>query len=401
MHSLLARQIRRFFGSDSAVPQAIEPFVAAVNAAYGGFDQDRLMLERAMDLSSHEMSELAAGLRAIFHACPDLFLRLDSTGMVLGFNSAAANTFFASPDALVGKRIQDIPDTTTAQLFGNAIERLRNADTIITFEYSSSISEEERHYEVRVLRVMQDQLLAIIRDISSRKKLEYALVQSEKMSAVGQLAAGIAHEINNPLAVIAGFAEVMLQQISPGHPFETAVTSIDHEAKRCAALVKDLLSFSRNKKTEMLPSSLNAAVEGARTLIMARAKFRCIEVTFTLSPQLPPILGDEQKIERIVINLANNAIDAMSNEGSLTIATSTCFENNKFYACLKVADNGTGIPPEVLPRIFEPFFTTKPVGQGTGLGLSLVYEIATEHGAHIDVHSAPGCTEFLVKFPGY
>lgn len=230
-------------------------------------------------------------------------------------------------------------------------------------------------------------------------KTQSQLLQSEKMSAVGQLAAGVAHEINNPLGVILGFAQAVVRKIQPGEPLEAPLKSIEREALRCKSLVQDLLTFSRNGKAERVPLDVNQAVEGAASLIKTQAKTKNVSVIEKLSAQLPHVLADKNKLQQVLINLSNNALDAMPQGGQLTICTELLNETPQSWVVIKVTDNGAGIAPDILPRIFEPFFTTKPVGKGTGLGLSLVYEIVKSHSGTIDVSSRVGYTEFIIKLP--
>ena len=242
-------------------------------------------------------------------------------------------------------------------------------------------------------------IIAVVKDMSERKKLEVAIRQSEKMSAVGQLAAGVAHEINNPLGVILGFAQALVRRLQANDPLEMPLKSIEKEAIRCKNLVQDLLTFSRASKAEREPVDINRAVDGALSLVMAQARMAHIEVKKELSPDLPRVLGNQNQIQQIIINLSNNAMDAMGNSGVLTLKTETMREGALSWVCLKVIDNGPGIPADIRPRIFDPFFTTKPVGKGTGLGLSLVHEIIQKHSGTIDVDSQPGKTVFVIKFP--
>lgn len=225
------------------------------------------------------------------------------------------------------------------------------------------------------------------------------LTQSEKMSAVGQLAAGVAHEINNPLGVILGFSQGVVSRLKPGDALETPLKSIEREAMRCKNLVQDLLVFSRTTRADRVPMEINKAVEGAISLVRAQAGVRNVEVRHELARDLPLILGSQTQIQQIVINLASNAMDAMPHGGTLLIKTDLMEDKTLSWVCLSVQDTGSGIPPEVLPKIFDPFFTTKPSGQGTGLGLSLVYDIVSKHSSTIEVQSQPGRTEFRVKFP--
>jgi PAS domain S-box-containing protein len=242
-------------------------------------------------------------------------------------------------------------------------------------------------------------IILVAKDITERKKMEDEIIQAEKLSAVGRLASGVAHEINNPLGVILGFAQGALWDIAPGDPMEFPLRSIERESNRCKHLVQDLLTFSRITKTDREPIDLNDAVESAFSLVTAQARLGRVNVVKELEEDLPRLLGNQNQIQQIIINLANNALDAMSQNGTLTVRTQLVHEGSRPWVGLFIADTGSGIPPDILPRIFEPFFTTKPAGQGTGLGLGLVHEIVKKHSGTIDVQSRPGFTEFCIKFP--
>ena len=201
------------------------------------------------------------------------------------------------------------------------------------------------------------------------------------------------------MGVILGFAEGILFDVKPGDPLEDPLRQIERETIRCRNLVQDLLTFSRVSRSEREPMDLNQTVETALSLIQAQARLHRISLVKSLAADLPPVLGTANQIQQVVINLANNALDAMSDQGTLTVRTSLLQEGGRSWVALAVSDTGSGIPADVLPRIFEPFFTTKPVGKGTGLGLGLVHEIVQKHSGMIQVESRPGHTEFLVKFP--
>ncbi len=238
-----------------------------------------------------------------------------------------------------------------------------------------------------------------IRYAIERKRLEGAMRQSEKLSAVGQLAAGVAHEINNPLGVILGFSQALQRYATPGSVLELPLKSIERETLRCRNLVQDLLTFSRVATWQLGPLDLNKVVEEAILLVAPQAKLKHISVQKELTAALPSFQGNGNQIQQIAINLANNAMDAMGEGGALTFKTQVLMEESHQWICLQIMDTGPGIPPNVLHRIFEPFFTTKPIGQGTGLGLSLVHEIVKKHSGTIDVQSRPGMTEFRLTFP--
>lgn len=238
------------------------------------------------------------------------------------------------------------------------------------------------------------------KDMRERRDIELRLRQSEKLSAVGQLAAGVAHEINNPMGVILGFAQAMRSRVASGDPLDLPVTSILREAERCKVLVKNLLTFSRVSKSEERSAfRLNEAVEEALSLVLAQGKMKSLELKRDFAEGLPRIEANKNQIHQIVVNLGTNAVDAMADSGTLTVRTFAGTGEYSGRVALEIRDTGPGIPPEVRKRLFEPFFTTKEVGKGTGLGLSLVHEIVERHGAEIELESEPGKgTAFIIYF---
>lgn len=243
-------------------------------------------------------------------------------------------------------------------------------------------------------------LVAVVRNISERKKMEASLLQSEKMSAVGVLAAGVAHEINNPLGIILGFAQAMSKKIQDADVLALPVRSIEREAVRCKNLVQSLLAFSRSSKSEQWEElDVNSALDGAMALVLAQAKIRSVEVKVELTPGLPKIFANRNQVQQVAINLASNAIDAMAGGGVLFIRTAPA-PGRDGGVLLRVADTGCGIPEEIRGKVFEPFFSTKEVGKGTGLGLALVYEIVQKHKGEIGFESERDKgTVFSVLFP--
>lgn len=250
-------------------------------------------------------------------------------------------------------------------------------------------------------------VFGVVRDITEKRKMEAEkdklskqLLQSEKLAAVGQLAGGVAHEINNPLGVILGFSQSLMRGIKDDHPLFMPLQSIEREAKRSKNLVQDLLTFSRVGKAEKENCVLKDVVNGALTLVEAQTKVRSVELIREFSDNLTNAFINRNQIQQIIINLANNAIDAMPKGGTLTIRTLLHKENGTDYVVIQVQDTGSGIPKDIQTKIFEPFFTTKEVGKGTGLGLALVYEIVQKHKGRIEIDSEEGRgTVFEVFLP--
>ena len=238
---------------------------------------------------------------------------------------------------------------------------------------------------------------ALAKEIEERKRLEHMMLQAEKMSAIGQLAGGVAHEINNPLGVILGFSQNVVKRLPPGDPFEMPLKSIEREAVRCKNLVQDLLTFSRVGKPAKEMIDIKEAVEGALSLVLAQSKVKEVELIKELQ-EVPKISANRTQIQQIIVNLSNNAIDAMPEGGKLTICVRKSMEGQGIE--MEVRDTGQGIPEDIRSKIFNPFFTTKEVGKGTGLGLSLVYEIVGKHNGKITLESKVGeGTTFHVFLP--
>jgi two-component system NtrC family sensor kinase len=238
----------------------------------------------------------------------------------------------------------------------------------------------------------------IEKTVETLKNTQAQLIQSEKLSAVGEFVAGVAHELNNPLAAVVGFSE-MLKDHDADTKNRRYIEMIYKAAQRCQKIVQSLLSFARRHQHERKPMSLNSMVEAVLEMLNYQLRTSNIEVITQLDPSLPVVLADGHQIQQVLLNIINNArqaIESHQSGGQIRIVTETSSNNVQIIVC----DNGPGIPEENLLRIFDPFFTTKQVGQGTGLGLSLCYGIIKEHGGNITPASRPGeGATFIIQLP--
>jgi len=235
-------------------------------------------------------------------------------------------------------------------------------------------------------------------DVTEKRNLEANLIQSEKLASVGQLAAGVAHEINNPLAAIIANAQLMKRELSKDSELYGSVELIEMAGLRAAHVVSNLLSLARKEENEEFEFiSLNENIRSALSLVSHELKIHSIAVQLDLDDQIPLIMANGNHLQGIWINLMMNSIDSIDqDQGQILI--STRFSNHEFNIVFE--DNGRGISPELLPRIFEPFFTTKPPGKGTGLGLSVCYHVIKEHQGMVSVESQPGLgTRFIITLP--
>jgi two-component system NtrC family sensor kinase len=225
------------------------------------------------------------------------------------------------------------------------------------------------------------------------------LAKTEKLTALGGMAAGVAHEINNPLGGILLYSNLVLEDIAEDSPARENMEKIIYQTNRCKEIVQNLLDFARTPTGEMLPLKINNVIRTSLNLVKDQAMFHGIEIDTRLAENLPEVIGDKSRLEEVFVNLFINAADAMKGRGKLTLTTMPGTNNS---VKILVSDTGTGIDEEHLPHIFEPFFTTKEPGRGTGLGLSIAYGIIRKHNGAIDAESEPGKgTTFIIFLPVY
>jgi signal transduction histidine kinase len=238
--------------------------------------------------------------------------------------------------------------------------------------------------------------LIIFDDVTDREELERRLVQADKLSSIGLLAAGVAHEVNTPLAVISTYAQMLSKQVAEDEPKAKLLDKIAKQTFRASEIVNSLLNFSRTSPTEFLKTDLNKVIRETSSLVDHQFQKSGVTVDLGLSDNLPLIRGNASKLQQVFLNLFLNARDAMASGGSLHVRSWT----DSGLVHIEVRDSGQGIPPEHLTRIYDPFFTTKGAKRGTGLGLSITYGIVQEHKGAIEVDSMLGKgTCFRLDFP--
>lgn len=246
-------------------------------------------------------------------------------------------------------------------------------------------------------------------DMTEKKRLEERLLRAQKLEAVGTLAGGMAHEFNNLLAAILGYAEIMLDSTKEGEPFYKPAKIIHSAAERGADLSKKILTVTRKEKMETRRVNINEIVKGAVELLRSSIP-KNVEIAVNLREDIPMITADPSQIQQVILNLAVNARDAMSDGGRLIVETESIEDSNGLvrnlaggksgFVKLSVSDTGTGMDSDLQSKIFNPFFTTKETGKGTGLGLYIVHSIVNNHGGYINLYSEPGRgTRFNIYLP--
>jgi two-component system NtrC family sensor kinase len=234
------------------------------------------------------------------------------------------------------------------------------------------------------LQLTQQELQA---RINAQREAEARLIQAAKLAAVGEMAAGVAHELNNPLTSVVGFTELALDELPVTSSIRGDLELVLQEARRACSVVRKLLDFARQTETMRVKVDINEIVDDVLVLIRHLMQASRVQLDARLGKNLKWVLVDPNQIKQVVINLINNALYAMPEGGRIVVETSEQSRYSRLWLTLSVHDSGIGIPPENLERIFEPFFTTRGDHGGTGLGLSVTYGIVTDHGGMIEVES--------------
>jgi two-component system NtrC family sensor kinase len=323
-----------------------------------------------------------------------------------------------SRERVIGQNIFSVFSSISADKLQEEFDQVFATGQTFETQTVSWSSGEKRCYHLRKIPMSIDgqgisHVITLGEDITDRRRLEESLATNEKLASIGKLAAGIAHEINNPLAAIAGCVEGLISRsedqellrVKAFEDFPEYLKIIDDEIVRCKGIICNLLDFSRNKEILQQEIAINETLEQTLQLLNHHKAFKQIRVNKDLDPACPPIVGNSGELRQVFLAMCINAMDAMeaANEtGTLTIRTGTEMQSGQSFVCIQFQDTGIGIPPTNLNKIFDPFFTTKPVGKGTGLGLSICYGIVRSHQGYIKVKSEEGKgSTFQIYIPGY
>lgn len=306
-----------------------------------------------------------------------------------------------SREEAIGRTIFEILHRQPAELLRTEFEDVFRSGRIQQFQMESHASGELRTYRITKIPMRLDDeeithVITIGEDITDWREAQERFAQAEKLAAIGTLAAGVMHEINNPLATIGACAESLGFRLADepavdgsfGAELRDALAVIQLEVQRCAGIVAGLLDFSRPKSTEKVPLDIDTVVDKTLFLLKHHSRFKRLTVNAELARALPPVQGSEEQLIQVFMALLLNAMDAMDGRGTITLRTRADASLGAVVA--EVVDEGVGVRSAELKKIFEPFYTTKPPGRGTGLGLSICYALVAEHGGRIEVDSAPG-----------
>jgi PAS domain S-box-containing protein len=359
-------------------------------------------LYRQLTVKANELERMREFSENILESLNDGLAVVDRDDRVVRWNRRLEELYGARHEEAVGRRLDEIFDA----VFFTVLRSARSESPEGAAFYRVPL--QTRHAPSRRLLVnvattpLRDSdgaiagTIVIVEDISARVQLEEQLQLSEKMASIGLLAAGVAHEVNTPLTGISSFTQMLLQNAEPDDPKTKVLEKIERQTFRAAKIVNGLLNLARPAQVEAGPVDVNAVINDVLSLLEHQFKTGRIQVRKEFAAASPIVQGTEYKLQQVFLNLFLNARDAMPKGGWLTIVTRSA----DTQATIEVADTGSGIPEDQLPRIYDPFFSTKEIGKGTGLGLSITYGIVQEHGGAIACDSAVGQgTRFTLTLP--
>ncbi len=355
---------------------------------YHSLEQKAVQIERLKDFSENIVESLSVGV-----------LSVDLQGQIDSWNSHLEQLIGVTRAGAVGRKLEEVlPVDLCGEIVARAAED--HVSGIYKFPLRSHAGR-KLVVNVSIAPLMGktgERLgrLILVDDITQRVSMEEQVMQSEKLTSLGLLAAGVAHEVNTPLAVISNYSQMLARQLPADDPRHKLVDKIVKQTFRASEIVNNLLNFSRTGGAEFAEVDLNNVVEETLSLVSHPLRTAHISVIKTLAQPLPPVLGSANRLQQVFLNLFLNARDAMPNGGMLEVRTGA----NNGSVEIEITDTGVGISHEFVNRIFDPFFTTKGANRGTGLGLSVSYGIIKEHAGKIDVRSTAGKgTSFRLEFP--
>ena len=361
-------------------------------------------LENVVAERTKELAQSEHKYRRIFEVSRDIILVTQRDGTIIDMNPAGYQMLgYVSVD-------DSLPKNSFSEFFVNNSDWLSVKQSIDHYGFISNAELSLKHANERPIRTLvtgsldkgfsdkKDTIHFLVKDIEQRRLIEEQIAQADKLASIGQLSAGIAHEINNPLGIILGYTQLLIRNENKESESFNDLKTIEKHVRNCKSIVEDLLNFARSSKPNEDIIRLDEATDDVLSFIQQHAGLEDIKVQKDYDTSVPEMLLDEKKIKQVLINLIMNAKHAMGTKGTLHISTEMI--ESQGQVALKIADTGHGIEKKNLVRIFDPFFTTKPTGEGTGLGLSVSYGIIKNHGGDIFVDSNVGLgSTFTIVLP--
>ncbi|MDY6990511.1 MAG: ATP-binding protein [Thermodesulfobacteriota bacterium] len=364
--------------------------------------------QKTEDLARYakELSRSEERYRSLVESADDMIYSIDENCNILSVNQYCTQLTEKEARELVGSNIMDHVEHEEPQTCASVIAKVVETGGAFSREERVKIGDREFWLDTKYKSVGADQnggnaVLVISRDITEHKMMEAQLFHTEKLASLGSLSAGVAHEINNPIAVILGFSEILQDKFPDGTKEKEIVKTIERQAENCKRIVENLLTFARIPEKLATQTDIVTDLQKVVNVVMNTLVTKKVDLRTDIEEDLPPVKGDGPQLEQVFLNIVNNAVSAMDGGGLLTISA----HRSNGIVNINFTDTGHGIPSENMAKIFEPFFTSKKVGEGTGLGLSVSYGIVKKFGGDIRVTSqtmAEGKdsgTTFIISLP--
>lgn len=351
------------------------------------------ILEHEVEQKTQHIQKYAADLkrsetkyRTLIESAEDLIFTVDSNGIIQTANQHMQSIFDLKRDNLITALFPHQEGDRQITL----IKEVLSSGKGKSVETKIWTDDSEHWFNIQYMPLKEHDakrplVLGIARDITDRKKMDMQLINTEKLASLGTMAAGVAHEINNPLGIILGFCELLQEKTEPGTEEYDDIKMIEKKGLHCKAIVESLLSFARSSDDTEDLSNINACIQEVLSMLKHNLDKKNITIAADLDPESPHVRGNSRRLLQVILNILTNSIHAMAEKGG-TISISTQRNKNN-HVLIQITDQGYGIPKDVQNKVFDPFFTTKKVGEGTGLGLSVSYGIISDYGGTIRCQS--------------
>ncbi|HYJ92612.1 MAG TPA: ATP-binding protein, partial [Pyrinomonadaceae bacterium] len=392
--------------SDGSLLSSEDLEILKTISGYVGVAVENSRLYEEQKIQTQELALLKEFNESIVESVNVGLLAVDEDGRITRCNSPFESMMGLDRSEAVGKFVYEVFDESFARNLDAILGMSRWHLTEVRNAYKLHASDSKGrslivNVAVAPLRSVSNQqsgAIIVLENVSARVKLEESLQQSEKLSSIGLLAAGVAHEVNTPLTGVSSYTQMLLGMVPETDPKHELLKKMHRQTERASNIVGNLLNFSRaGSSADFVEMDINKLLNDTLQLLEPQLRKSNVEIVKNYDEMPPTVVGNAGKLQQVFTNLILNARDAMYGGGIITLSTSTGTDGD---VCVQVADTGEGIPQENLSKVFDPFFTTKGVGNGTGLGLAVTYGIVQEHGGTIEVRSEDGRgATFTLTFP--
>ena len=370
---------------------------------------EREVNEKTIDLESYadKLKRSEERYRSLVESADDMIYTMDKECKILSVNQYFADLIGQQESEIVGQNIGAIIEYKAPEDVCAILEEVFKRSKTVGSEESVKIGTREYLFDTKYKPVMTSEgevstVLVISRDITEHRRIEEQLFHTEKLASLGSLSAGVAHEMNNPVGIILGFSELLLEKLPKDSKEYKMLKTIERQATNCQRIVENLLTFARIPEKAAVETDVGNDIQKVVNVVTNTLLTKKVDLNKEITEDLPMVRGDGQQLEQVFLNIINNAVAAMGDDGGILTISANCSNN---MVSISFADTGPGIPLENRDKIFEPFFTTKKVGEGTGLGLSVSYAIINKFGGDLRVKSQTSAedgehgTTFTVLLP--